>query len=212
MADKVLESPSCTIGKYVRSYALILCITFCELLAGFWILGIGKPAGVALAIAVFDVLPVVGCGTVLIPWSVVSFLTGNWPLGVGLFIHYIVIAVVRNVIEPKIVGTRVGLHPLLALLGMVLGRALFGPVGILGLPIAMVIVVALNEQGAIHLYRRMPEQETTARRPFFRGARKRAKDGTDRAGAGGGPQPDDPPGNAGTKAAEARNGKEKDRA
>jgi hypothetical protein len=66
---------------------------------------------------------------------------------------------VRNVIEPKIVGTRVGLHPLVTLLGMVLGRALFGPVGILGLPFAMAIVAALNEQGAIHLYKRMPERE-----------------------------------------------------
>ncbi len=159
MADRVLENLSGTIRKYVRSYALILCITFCELLIGFWILGIGNPAGVALAIAVFDVLPVVGCGTVLIPWSIVSFLTGNWPLGAGLFFHYVVIAIVRNVIEPKIVGTRVGLHPLVTLLGMVLGRALFGPVGILGLPFAMAIVAALNEQGAIHLYKRMPERE-----------------------------------------------------
>ena len=159
MADRVLENLSGTIRKYVRSYALILCITFCELLIGFLILGIGNPAGVALAIAVFDVLPVVGCGTVLIPWSVVSFLTGNWPLGAGLFFHYVVIAIVRNVIEPKIVGTRVGLHPLVTLLGMVLGRALFGPVGILGLPFAMAIVAALNEQGAIHLYKRMPERE-----------------------------------------------------
>ena len=161
MADRVLENLSGTIKKYVRSYALILCITFCELLIGFWILGIGNPAGIAIAIAVFDVLPVVGCGTVLIPWSIVSFLTGNWPLGVGLFFHYLVIAIVRNVIEPKIVGNRVGLHPLVTLLGMVLGRVLFGPVGILGLPFAMAIVAALNEQGAIHLYKRMPERETS---------------------------------------------------
>lgn len=71
---------------------------------------------------------------------------------VGLLILYLVITVIRNIIEPKIVGKQIGLHPLLMLLCMYLGAKLFGFLGIFILPILILILQNLNDNGILHLY------------------------------------------------------------
>lgn len=141
-----------TLGRYIRSYALIMFITFVELSIGLSIVGIKSPFGIAVVIALFDILPVVGCGTVLIPWCVISVIQGDLLRALGLIIVYLVILVIRNVIEPKIIGDHVGLHPIITLMGMVVGLYVFGPIGLLGLPITLALIKSLNDEGVIHLY------------------------------------------------------------
>ena len=142
-----------TLWSYTRSYALILLITFGEIALGLTIVGVKHAAGIAVAIAIFDILPVVGSGLVLLPWTIVTLISGNLAQGIGLGVIYVVVIVVRQIMEPKIVGDRVGLHPIVTLLSMVLGVYLFGGIGLLGLPITVALIHALNKQGAIHLYR-----------------------------------------------------------
>ena len=142
-----------TLWSYIRSYAMILAITFTEIFIGLSIIGINNAAGIAVAIAIFDILPVVGSGLVLLPWTILTLISGNLATGIGLVILYVVVIIVRQIMEPKIVGDRVGLHPLVTLLSMVLGTYLFGGIGLLGLPITIALIHALNKQGAIHLYR-----------------------------------------------------------
>ena len=142
-----------TLWSYLRSYAIILSITFVELFLGLSIIGIKNAAGIAVAIAIFDILPVVGSGLILLPWTIYTLISGNLVTGIGLAILYVVVIVVRQIMEPKIVGDRVGLHPLVTLLCMVLGTYLFGGIGLLGLPITVALIHALNKQGAIHLYK-----------------------------------------------------------
>ncbi len=139
--------------SYIRSYAIILSITFVELTVALLILRIKNAVLLALVIAIFDILPVVGTGTILIPWAVIELIYGHYGMAIGLFIAYIVIFVVRNIIEPKIVGKQVGLHPLVTLLAMFVGTTLFGFVGLFGLPITMALIVDLNEKGLITLYK-----------------------------------------------------------
>lgn len=146
------------VGQYVRSYALIMFITFAELTVGFFILGIKNSFLMALVIAIFDILPVVGTGTVLIPWAVICFISGNTGFGIGLLVIYFVIFIVRNIIEPKIVGDSVGLHPLVTLVSIFVGARLFGGVGLIGLPIMFAILNALNEKGAIKLFKKQNER------------------------------------------------------
>lgn len=146
-----------TLGCYVRSYALIMLITFAELSVGLLIIGVDNALGLAALIAVFDILPVVGSGTILIPWAVVSAISGDYLLALGLGILYVIIVIIRNIIEPKIVGERVGLHPIVTLIAMVVGVYVFGGIGLLGLPIAMALIQSLNEQGVIHLYNKVPK-------------------------------------------------------
>ena len=142
-----------TLGSYVRSYALILLITFCELSVGFLIIGIQNPFGVAGIVAVFDILPVVGSGTVLIPWAIICLLQADYMRALGLGILYLIILVIRNIIEPKIIGDHVGLHPLVTLSSMVIGTYVFGPIGLFGLPVSLALVHSLNSAGVIHLYK-----------------------------------------------------------
>jgi sporulation integral membrane protein YtvI len=142
-----------TLWNYLRSYAIILSITFVEILLGLSIIGVKNAAGIAVAIASFDILPVVGSGLVLLPWTIYTLMSGNYAAGIGLAVLYVVVIIVRQIMEPKIVGDRVGLHPLVTLLSMVLGTYLFGGIGLLGLPITVALIHALNKEGAIHLYK-----------------------------------------------------------
>ena len=76
-----------TLFVCIRSYALIMSITFVELSIGFTIIGINKPILIALLIAVFDILPVVGTGGILIPWAIISLMQGKYShWGCSLFI------------------------------------------------------------------------------------------------------------------------------
>ena len=86
------------VGKLIKSYSIIMSITFVELSIGLSILKISNPFLIALAISVFDILPILGAGGVLLPWAIFSLILGNVPLGIGLFILYGVIMVVRQVI------------------------------------------------------------------------------------------------------------------
>ncbi len=142
-----------TLWSYTRSYALILLITFGEIALGLTMIGIEHAVGIAVAIAIFDILPVVGSGLVLLPWTIFTLVSGNIVQGIGLAVLYVVVIVVRQIMEPKIVGDRVGLHPLVTLISMVAGTYLFGGIGLLGLPITVALIHALNKEGAIHLYK-----------------------------------------------------------
>lgn len=139
------------IGQFIRSYLLIMLITFAELFLGLSILQIDSSALIALLITVLDILPIVGTGTVLIPWSIICFIRGNISIGIGLAVLYIFITVVRQILEPKIVGDHVGIHPLITLIAMFVGTKLFGIWGLFGFPIACAIIKSLNDKGSIHL-------------------------------------------------------------
>jgi len=129
-----------------------MLLTFFELTIGLHILGIENALVIAFLIAIFDVLPVLGTGGIMLPWILISFLNNQVKTGVGLLILYLVITVIRNIIEPKIVGKQIGLHPLLMLMCMYLGARLFGFLGIFILPILILIVQNLNDTGIIHIY------------------------------------------------------------
>ena len=141
-----------TLGRYVRSYALLLLITFVELTIGFLIFGLQKPVGLAAMIAVVDILPILGIGTILIPWFIYLFVVGNYVLGIEIALLYIVLTIIRQIIEPKIVGDHVGLHPIITLLSMIVGTYVFGPIGLLGLPVTIALIKSLQDAGVIHIY------------------------------------------------------------
>lgn len=145
------------IGKYIRSYTLIMVITFFELATGFWVVskitGLANPIFLALIIAVFDLLPVVGVGTVLIPWSAISFVMGDFVMGLCMILLYLMVLAIRHTIEPKIIGKQVGLHPLVTLVAMYVGSKLFGILGLFGLPISLSLLRYLDDNGTIKIFK-----------------------------------------------------------
>ncbi len=134
-----------TVGKYLRAYGLLFCITFGELLLAFVILGIDYSFVLALLIALVDFLPVLGTGTVLIPWGIILLIMGNYGLGVGIFVTYIIITVLRQIIEPKIVGKFIGLPPLAALASMYIGLNLMGIAGLFAFPLGAIVLMRFLE-------------------------------------------------------------------
>ena len=128
-------------------------ITFVELSIGLTLIGIKHAVAVALVASIFDILPVLGTGGVMIPWTVLAALQGNYSLAVGLLVIYIVITVIRNIIEPKIVGSQLGLHPVVTLCSMFVGVQLFGVIGLFGFPIGLSLLRYLNDHGVIKLFR-----------------------------------------------------------
>lgn len=147
-----------TIKKYIKSYFIIMTITYIELAIGLSILGVPKGIIIAFLIAIFDVLPIMGTGGIMIPWVIINFMEGDTRLGIGLFILYIVVTVVRNLVEPKVVGDQVGLHPIVTLFAMFIGTSLFGVAGLLSFPITLAILKGLHDSGKIVLYKEGPEE------------------------------------------------------
>lgn len=144
-AGYVVKSFRNVIMKYGISYLIIMLMTFGEIAIGLLI--IGKPHALLIAalIAVFDIFPIVGAGLILLPWTVITFIQGNVLQGIGMAILYVVVIIVRQIMEPRIVGRQVGLPPLVTLACMFVGTSLFGGVGLFGLPILAAILTNLND-------------------------------------------------------------------
>lgn len=126
-----------TLFVVIRSYALIMLLTFTELSILFGIFGIKNAVLKAFIIALLDILPILGTGGIMIPWAVISLVLGYTKLGIELLVIYIIVTVVRNYVEPKIVGTQLGLHPIITLVSMFIGLRLFGFLGLFGLPVGI---------------------------------------------------------------------------
>ena len=138
-----------SLEKILKCYLLIFVVTFIELFIGLCLLKVRYPLITALLIAFADFLPLVGTGTVLIPWSFVSFIRGNSAFAVGVIALYLIITVIRNVIEPKILGKNIGIHPLLTLAAMYIGLKTEGVLLALMLPVCMLIFKAVKNDKQI---------------------------------------------------------------
>ncbi len=119
---------------FLKGYFIIMMITFAELFVGLLILGVNYALLTASVAAVVDILPILGVGTVLLPWALYEFSVGNAVRAGGLCVLFIIISGVRQFLEPAVLGKKVGLHPLFSMFSMYLGFKLFGFVGMLFFP------------------------------------------------------------------------------
>ena len=131
---------------YLRAALIMLVITFGELLVSFYILRVDYPWLVAVIVAIIDMFPVVGVGTVAFPWAIIELITGNYWRAFGILIMYVVITFVRQLIEPRIVGKKVGLSPLFTLFAMYVGYKLMGFLGIILGPFFGIIASAIFDE------------------------------------------------------------------
>lgn len=140
-------------GGYLKVQCILSGVTFLILLAAFRLMGISDSFPAALAIAIIDALPILGAGVVLIPWALLALLMGNVPRAVALAAVYGVLLVMHNLLQAKLMGSQLGLHPVTALVSLYAGWKLGGIAGMLLLPIGCVVVCSLNNAGVINLYR-----------------------------------------------------------
>ena len=129
------------IGGYFLAQFRIMCVVALILAAGFLVLGVRYGVLLAFLTAILDFLPIFGTGTVLFPWAVVKLFAGEYAYATGLILLYILTQVVRQIIQPKIVGESMGLPPLMTLFRLYLGFKLRGLTGmILAVPVGLVFI------------------------------------------------------------------------
>lgn len=140
----VLKDIRTSLFGFVRAQLTLISITAILVLIGLWILGVKYALTVAIIIGVVDLLPYLGVGAVLVPWSAYSFFFGgDTKLAVGLLVLYGVLLVVRQILETKLVSSNVGLDPLTTLIALFVGLNLFGFIGLIIGPVSVVIAIAL---------------------------------------------------------------------
>ncbi|MBR5012195.1 MAG: AI-2E family transporter, partial [Clostridia bacterium] len=126
--------------SWLKACIWLMAVTFAELFCGFLILGIDYSFTIALLCAAADLLPIIGTGTILIPWSAVLLIEGSYYKGIGLLIIWGVTALVRQILEPRIVGTSIGLDPLITLAAIYAGWKLAGIWGSICAPLLAVLL------------------------------------------------------------------------
>jgi len=134
-------------------------IAYSELTVGFLIIGIDYAFIIALLVAVIDMMPILGTGTVLIPWGIIAIIQKDYFTGFALLILYAVVTVIRNIIEPKIVGKSLGLYPVATLISMFVGYNILGIAGIFLFPIIILILKNLNDEGKIRIWKNIKEDK-----------------------------------------------------
>lgn len=127
----------------LRSSLLLMLVSLVLMLIGFPLVGVPSPILLSLLLALFDLLPAVGAGTVLFPWGILLLLLGNTGRGIGILSIAVVNELVRHMLEPHLIGARYGMHPLLTLLSMYAGARLCGVAGMFLAPMGMLLVYGM---------------------------------------------------------------------
>jgi len=140
--------------KYLRACLIMALITFLCLLTGFVLIGVDYALTLAAVIAAVDALPVLGAGMVMVPWGLALIcFGGGYAQGFSILALFAVIEVARRILEPRIVGKSMGLNPLAALVSVYVGFKALGIAGIFILPICVLVVKNLNDEGKIKLWK-----------------------------------------------------------
>ncbi|WP_042223249.1 sporulation integral membrane protein YtvI [Oceanobacillus manasiensis] len=137
----MIQLKKATVG-YIKAQITLIFITFVIILIGLIILQVDHPLTIAFLAACVDLLPYVGTGILFIPWILYLYMTGNFPLTIGLIIIYMIIVILRQILEPKVLATSIGLHPLAALIILFVGVQMLGMLGFLIAPILLILVNA----------------------------------------------------------------------
>lgn len=130
-------------AAYLRSQVIIMIIVALICVLGLTLLHNDYAVLLGIGIAIMDALPVIGSGIVFIPWAVVMLMNGNIYAAAILITIYLVCQVLREVLEPKLIGNRIGIKPLYTLISMYIGVKLFSIIGFILGPIGLVIIITV---------------------------------------------------------------------
>lgn len=132
-----------TAGQWLIAQVKLLGITYLILTLGFFLLGVEYAPVWALAVAAVDALPILGTGTILVPWSLVCLLQKEGGRALGLLGLYAATALSRSFLEPKLVGRQLGLDPLVTLIALYTGFRLWGLLGMFLMPMLAITVISM---------------------------------------------------------------------
>jgi len=149
--SEVLMKLRGSIFGFLRAQLILSGLTYLLALIGLLILNVRFAGIIALLIVLVDILPILGTGSVLVPWAIYNFITGNIFNGIGLIVLFLVNLVFRRTIEPKVLGSSIGIGPLSTLISLYVGWKLVGVVGVFLGPIVVIIYTAMRNVGLLNI-------------------------------------------------------------
>lgn len=149
--DTVLGKLRKAVTGFLRAQAFLSSLTFLMAFIGLLLLDVKYAVALAFLIIVVDVLPVLGTGSVLVPWAGVAYFGGDTTFAIGLIVLFIVITVVRRAVEPKVLGEQLGIATLPTLMSLYVGFQLVGAIGLLLGPIVVIIYQAMVKVGLLSI-------------------------------------------------------------
>lgn len=138
-----------TIGNYAKAQLVLLAATGLIVFIGLLILKVENAFTLSLITIGVDLLPYAGTGLVFIPWIIYVFLAGQYNMAIGLCILYMVIILFRQLAEPKLLSSSIGVHPLIMLISLFAGLKIWGPAGLLAVPVLLVLLNGLRASGLL---------------------------------------------------------------
>ncbi|AOT69107.1 sporulation integral membrane protein YtvI [Geosporobacter ferrireducens] len=134
---------------YIKAQLILMSFTFIESAVGLTLIGIDYSVLLALLASIIDALPILGSGSVYVPLIVWKALTGSYQTAIYLGILYGLIILIRQLLEPKVLGNQIGLYPLVTLLAMYIGLKAFGVIGLIIGPISAIVLITLQKVGIL---------------------------------------------------------------
>lgn len=144
------------IALYIKAQAKMISITFIVILIALVLLGVENAFVIAVVSAIFDILPLLGVGTIFIPWIIYLIIVGKITLAIWLSALFLVVVLARQILEPKITGDSLGVSAFTMLAFMIVSLSLFGVSGVILSPILMILIKALYDQGYFHRWIHAP--------------------------------------------------------
>lgn len=132
---------------YIRAELLLSVAVFFILVIGFSIMDLPYALLLALGLAVLDFIPIIGAGTVMVPWAIIDIIIGDWKTSVTLLVIWSVIVLFRRIAEPRFLGSQTGLHPVLSLLSIFVGMKAFGVLGMILAPTLLLVFINVARSG-----------------------------------------------------------------
>ena len=133
------------LGGYLKAEAILVLVSFFISVVGLYLLkfagfSLPFPLLAALIIGFVDALPIFGSGTVMIPWAILCAIDGDIKLGMAILVLWIIMSIVRQFMEPRLVSKQIGIHPIFTLIAMYTGFKLIGVLGMLIGPIVLIVL------------------------------------------------------------------------
>ncbi|MEH7121298.1 sporulation integral membrane protein YtvI [Neobacillus vireti] len=162
MGGKILPQKAKSSGKtvfvdlkkalfgFIRAQLTLISITTVIILIGLLILRVDYAITIALATGIVDIIPYLGTGAVFVPWIIYAWISGDMGLAIGLGVLYIIVLVQRQIMEPKILSSSIGLDPLATLIALFVGFKLIGFLGLIIGPVTLVIISTLYRANVFH--------------------------------------------------------------
>lgn len=147
--EGILDNLRGSLFGFLKAQVILSALTYIVSLVGLLILGVEYPFAVALLIIIVDLLPILGTGSVIVPWASYVLIKGEVGLAVGLLVLFILITVFRRTVEPKILGDSIGIGALPTLVGLYIGFKLLGVVGLFVGPIILIIYKEMRKVGLL---------------------------------------------------------------